>query len=385
MRTVLVTLLLTACARNGSPLPSLATHLEEGGSVQDAGTQPWATTPMSEEDAAEATLLVHQALIAELADERSAELDAEALEYDGYTMPLWWTTRGDAAFGERSLYISMHGGGNAPPEVNDQQWRNQQQLYAPEEGVYVAPRAPTDEWNLWHRPEIDVFIDRIIEDMVAVHGVDPNRVYLTGYSAGGDGAYQLAWHLADRFAGANPNAGHPNDASPLSMRNLPVTIHVGGDDSAYDRNRVGAQWGERLDELQAEDPGGYVHEVVVHPGLPHWMNGEEAVALPWMAAHERRTSPDRVVWQVRGGRSGERLYWLGLDDPEAHSGALLTAEVQGDTIAVTTESETPVTGLRLWLDDDVVDLSKLKTCTDCPYVGRLSYGYKNARPEEGLH
>lgn len=37
----------------------------------------------------------------------------------------------------RSLYISMHGGGNCPKEVNDEQWVNQIYLYEPKEGVYI--------------------------------------------------------------------------------------------------------------------------------------------------------------------------------------------------------------------------------------------------------
>ena len=55
----------------------------------------------------------------------------------------------------RSLYISMHGGGNAPTAVNDRQWKNQIGLYTLDEGVYLAPRAPTNTWNLWHESHID--------------------------------------------------------------------------------------------------------------------------------------------------------------------------------------------------------------------------------------
>src|SRR5688572_9977006 len=62
----------------------------------------------------------------------------------------------------RSLFISMHGGGNAPSRVNDQQWKNQIRLYTPSEGVYVAPRAPTDTWNLWHESHIDSLFDQLI-------------------------------------------------------------------------------------------------------------------------------------------------------------------------------------------------------------------------------
>jgi poly(3-hydroxybutyrate) depolymerase len=309
---------------------------------------------MTREQAERATTLAMGAHLTDLQQDRSDEVEAALLTQNEFELRLWSTTRGTSAFGDRPLYISLHGGGSAPPEVNDQQWQNQQSLYAPDDGIYVAPRAPSDTWNLWHRPEMDVFIDQLIEDMVAVEGADPNRVYLTGYSAGGDGAYQLAWHLADRFAAVNPNAGHPNDSHPRSMRNLPITIHVGGDDTAYNRNEVARDWGDQLDALEASDPGGYEHEVVVHPGLPHWMNGEDAVALPWMAQFERRHSENIVVWDVRGDRSGTRFYWLGLTSPAEHTGSTIRALIDGNQVQIT--SDPPVDGLHLWLTDSLVDL-----------------------------
>ena len=53
-------------------------------------------------------------------------------------------------------------------------------------------------------------------------------LYVLGYSAGGDGVYQLAPRLADRWAAAGMMAGNPNDASPLNLRNLGFALHVGG-------------------------------------------------------------------------------------------------------------------------------------------------------------
>ena len=87
---------------------------------------------------------------------------------------------GNAPFGKRSLWISLHGGGNAAPAVNEQQWHNQIRLYQPAEGLYLAPRAPTNTWNLWHEPHIDPLLQRLIDAEVAINGIDPNRVYLMG-------------------------------------------------------------------------------------------------------------------------------------------------------------------------------------------------------------
>ena len=58
---------------------------------------------------------------------------------DSLRMPVLYRVFGETPDDGRSLYISMHGGGNAPKELNDQQWQNQIRLYAPEEGVYSDP------------------------------------------------------------------------------------------------------------------------------------------------------------------------------------------------------------------------------------------------------
>lgn len=58
------------------------------------------------------------------------------IKMDGGEMRLHWDVFGDKPADGRSLYISLHGGGGAPAELNDSQWRNQWQLYRPEEGVY---------------------------------------------------------------------------------------------------------------------------------------------------------------------------------------------------------------------------------------------------------
>jgi len=87
-----------------------------------------------------------------------------------------------------------------------------------------------------------------------------------GYSAGGDGVYQLAPRMADYFSAAAMMAGHPNETSPLGLRNIGFTIHMGALDSDYHRNEVARHWSVLLDSLQTNDPGGYKHIVQLHEG-----------------------------------------------------------------------------------------------------------------------
>jgi predicted esterase len=289
---------------------------------------------------------------AAIVEERGDPLDTGLIAHGGHSLRLLSKEFGSKPKGGRSLWISMHGGGGAPKEVNDQQWQNQIRLYELDEGLYIAPRAPVDAWNMWHVGQVDDLFDRLIETLVASGEVNPDRVYLLGYSAGGDGVYQLAPRMADRFAAASMMAGHPNDASPLGLRNLPFAIFMGGDDGAYDRNKIASTWGERLDALASEDPGGYVHRCTIYEGLGHWMNGKDAEGLPWMAGFTRDPWPERVVWR-QAGRTHGRFYWLATEEPQP--GSTVTATVEGQEIRI--ESGGP-SRLTLRLSDALIDLDQ---------------------------
>ena len=296
--------------------------------------------------------------IEELA-ERQEELDKKIIKVGKHTMRILEKKYGDTPKGGHSLWISMHGGGGAPAKVNDQQWQNQINLYRPEEGYYIAPRAPTDTWNLWHREGVDQLIDRLISNYVICHGVNPDRVYLMGYSAGGDGVYKLAPRMADRFAAAAMMAGHPNDAAPDNLRNLYYEIFMGDLDSAFDRNKKAEKWKALLTDLQKADPEGYPHRVTIYPKLGHWMKRRDAEALPRMIKQTRSTWPKKVIWK-QSGVTHQRLYWLGVTPEGAIKKRQITGEVKGQHIALTGEN---LKGIKLWLSDELIDLSKEITVT----------------------
>lgn len=314
----------------------------------------WDELALSEAAATEAASRLWTRHADSIREERTAQLEALVINAGGPDMKLLKREFGEAPESGRRLWISMHGGGGAPPEVNDQQWRNQIRLYTPEEGIYIAPRAPSDTWNLWHRAEIDALFDHLIESAVIAWGVDPNRVYLLGYSAGGDGVYQLAPRTADRYAAASMMAGHPNDASPLGLRNLPFAIYMGGRDAAYNRNTVAQQWGDRLAELREADPTGYPHRLTIYPEDGHWMGGKDAEALPWMAGHTRNPWPATVVWH-QGNTVHDRFYWLAVDLAQAAKGQTIRASVEGQTITIESED---VSKVELLLSDQLLDLDQ---------------------------
>ena len=312
---------------------------------------------LSKEEVAEVVALFWRTLKMQQKASRKADIEAKRVRAGGKEMRYLEKTFGDAPEGERSLWISMHGGGGAPPQVNDQQWLNQIRLYAPKEGVVIAPRAPTDSWNLWHEAHIDDLFQALIDQCVTERGVSPDKVYLMGYSAGGDGVYQLAPRMADRFAAAAMMAGHPNDAKPDNLRNLPFMIFMGGRDAAYDRNQVAARWGNLLDGLRQSDPDGYDHKTTIYPELGHWMNGKDQEALPWMAERKRISWPRKVVW-LQSARTHDRFYWLALPPGSAKVGQIVRCSVSGQEIDIETDG---VDHLKLRLSDVLLDLDQAIT------------------------
>lgn len=329
----------------------LAMPRDERGALEEQG---FATQPLSRQgvqDARKALWSDHAAWITET---RQAEYDDRVITRDELKLRFAFTIFGDAPEAGRSLYLSLHGGGNADPSVNDEQWQNQQQLYQPDEGVYLSPRAPTDTWNLWHEAHIDPMFERLIEDLIVLEGVNPNRVYVMGYSAGGDGVYQLGPRMADHWAAASAMAGHPNDAQPFSLRDIGFTIHVGGDDTAYDRNLKAQEWDDSLNLLEQADPGGYQHVVQVHAGKGHWMDLEDAVAVPWMAMFTRDPNPKKIVW-YQDDVLHDRFYWLAVDLTQAQPATTLRASVDGQKISLDSDD---VHQVRVRLSDELVDLDQ---------------------------
>jgi hypothetical protein len=254
----------------------------------------------------------------------------------------------------RCLFISMHGGGKVPEEVNNQQWMNQIYLYEPAEGVYVAPRAPWDDSDMWHKKGLDGFFEDLIQACVVFEQVNPDKVYLLGYSAGGDGVWRMAPRMADRWAASSMMAGHPGNASQVNLRNLPYMIWMGEHDSAYDRNRLAAEKGMVMDSLRQSDPEGYIHETHIMKGMGHWMEQADTAAISWMTQYKRNPYPNKIVW-----RQEEVLrpafYWLSAPENELAHGKTLVVERKENNIYIETCDYNKCT---LYLNDEMFDLDK---------------------------
>jgi poly(3-hydroxybutyrate) depolymerase len=340
-------------------------------------------------------------------EQRRTEQKEKSITYDGATMRYAYKVVGKKPANGYPLYIALHGGGGAPARVNDSQWEHMKVYYlnGVTNGIYLAPRGVNNEWNLHWRKQSFACYDRIIENMIAFGQIDPNRVYIMGFSAGGDATYQIPARMPDRWAGAAMSAGHPNGVSPDNYANLAFLIQVGDRDSAYKRNQVAAEYGIKLNKLAQAHPGLYPHATYIHARRGHnfmdrgdlgtqqtvftdpavWLEkGDEAPteavdfnSIRWLDQHSRHPYPATIIWN--GKTSAERRgnkqpgfwptaekqnlhYWIGIDRYDKD------APLEAERVEVMLDKDTQSIAVRqignfvrFYLHPDMLDLDKSVT------------------------
>ncbi len=284
------------------------------------------------------------------------------------------------------VYIGLHGGGGGPKEMNDEQWDQMQKYYLSsiDTGIYIAPRGPNNTWNLHFDDDAQAFYNRLLGEVRRYAGADPDRIYLMGYSAGGDGVYQLAPRLAPQLAAADMSAGHHNGISPVNLEHLPMLLQVGELDDAYDRNKETVSYGMLLDSLAKRFPGEYVHQVYVHAGAQHsyvrdrqgaqavgqvlqnpikWLQtgvpGKSVVAMTdaptWVSKFVRNPYPQQLRWDAATRlASNEDWYWISVGQADAAQVIEVWASPATNALRIA-----PFTGeLRIHLHEALFDPSK---------------------------
>ena len=356
MKRIYILLIAVLAVNNiyAQTIDALQRWAEQNPAKNELQNEPFAQKNLTADEADKAAALLESQWREQMKQLHKEALENETFKRGRLQMKFKAITYGEKPADGRSRYISMHGGGATHKRVNDQQWDNLIRLYKPEEGVYVAPRAPWDDWNMWFKPGMDEFFEMLIQAAVATMDVNPDKVYLMGYSAGGDGVWRMAPRMADRWAAASMMAGHPGEALQVSLRNTPFMIWMGENDSAYDRNKLAVKHGAIMDSLQQADTEGYIHETHIIKGKGHWMDRVDAAAVPWMAQYKRNPYPNKIVWRQEEVTC-PAFYWLSVPEKECRHKAMVVAEIDKNVIEI---SESDYSRLTIYLNDDMVDLNK---------------------------
>lgn len=145
--------------------------------------------------------------------------------------------------------------------------------------VAISPQCPTGRWWVQLVPELIEGLDRAIAD----HPVDRSRVYLTGLSMGGYGAWRLAALHPDRFAAMVAVCGGGDPATAPNLANLPIKVFHGTADDIV-------PVGESIRMVRALEALGAPVELVLYEGVGHdsWTRTfADPDLYGWLLAHRR--------------------------------------------------------------------------------------------------
>ncbi|QDV56037.1 prolyl oligopeptidase family serine peptidase [Rosistilla oblonga] len=183
------------------------------------------------------------------------------------------------------LVLFLHGAGERGDDLNLVKMHGPPRLI--EEGkefpfIVVSPQCPKGRW--WREFELTALLD----DVIATHNVDQDRVYVTGLSMGGFGSWGLAAFSPDRFAAIAPICGGGEPRSTRNFKHVPVWAFHGAKDTAVPLERTQAM----IDALERQ---GAEPKLTIYPEAGHdsWTETYNNPAFyEWLLAQKRVAEED---------------------------------------------------------------------------------------------
>jgi len=288
-----------------------------------------------------------------LAKKLAPEFKSRAIQSGKYTMPFSLEKRGKRPADGWPVLIAMHGGGGVPKKVNDSQWEIMKKYYRVTNCIYIAPRAPTDEWNGFYTGYIYPLVDRLIRALNLFEEVNPNRIYLIGYSHGGYGAFAIGPKMADRFAAVHASASAPTDGQSAAenLMNTHFSFRIGENDTAYGRLKRCRAFHTAIEKLKKENPGFYPVTFEYMPGKAHVDLGDWTRPVG-MFKERRNPNPKTIRWKLTDNII-QNFFWLRIEAPK--KGMEVLATISGNRIDLTT---TNVEKIALHLPSDLLPKNK---------------------------
>lgn len=118
---------------------------------------------------------------------------------------------------------------------------------------------PTARAAPWASTENRDYVPAVLDEIELLYNIDLNRVYLTGHSMGGFGAWYFGGELAERFAAVSPMAGGGNSINQFVATNTPLFVFHGADDNvvgpSHDRAAARQLAKTKLDFIYTELDG----------------------------------------------------------------------------------------------------------------------------------
>lgn len=214
--------------------------------------------------------------------------------------------------------VQLHGGVSRPLRGTGQGAEAIARIPGSPDQIYVLPTA-WEQSMWWFASQADNLVS-ILDRLKRTYHVDENRVYLTGISDGGTGAYFMAFRNPTPFASFLPLNGHmlvlaspqlfpDGDMFPGNAASKPFFVVNGGLDPLYPAEGV-KPFVEHLKTLGA-DLVFHVQEQAGHN--TDWWPQERAAFERFVDQHPRNPLPDRLSWQTETTDRYNRFDWLVID------------------------------------------------------------------------
>lgn len=265
------------------------------------------------------------------------------------------------------LVICLHGAGFTGEAYLDR-WQSR----LGDEYVLACPTYPAGAWFTRQAEELVV---AVVREVTKRYHIDPDRVFLTGMSNGGIGAWLIGMHHAPMFAGIAPMAGGLDDVlMPFlaNLRNTAVYMIHGVKDRvmpvdlsrSISRELTALGYPHIYREHEREHPmaGGHYFPREELPELVRWLNGQRRNPLPARLTVVREASHFQPFGWVRMDATDSIAAFS--DDLVNKHDALIKDRVFAKLDAVmTAPNRIAITAERvrrysLFLNDRMVDLSK---------------------------
>lgn len=191
------------------------------------------------------------------------------------------------------LIIGLHGGGDGQGSGQDQyrQWPD-----IVEAGAIFACPTSLDLGNdlYWRNPRNEEMLIHLIRTLMQEYPIDPDRVYLVGYSMGGIGTYYIGPRLKGMLAGIGPGAGSWHAIYWPGLVNLPVYILHGKRDM---RGPLATNFPNAEQANDFLSKLGYAVEfrAVDATHTEGWPRGEGKRMAEWLLKHPRDPLAKHVI------------------------------------------------------------------------------------------
>lgn len=203
---------------------------------------------------------------------------------------------------EYGLVICLHGAGFTGEAYLDR-WK-------PRLGDEYILACPTYGMGAWWNRSAEELVLATMHAVWSRYHIDRDRVFLTGMSNGGIGAWIIGMHHADLFAGLAPMASGIDDVLYPFLSNLrttPIYIIHGSQDEvmpvrlsrelAAELTRLGYEFVYREHDRTHPMAGGHFFPREELPALIEWMNHRRRAAFPSHLSMTRDASHlDAFAW-----------------------------------------------------------------------------------------